>query len=429
VEWRTVAHMTPHTGSFLAAAAAVLERADGLDLPSLNESNTKRLLIEPVLSALGWDLYSVNSVTSEYPVYSGIFLDYALLVNSKAVLFCEAKPSGKRLEDPKWVSQTVNYANNEGVIWCVLTDGIRWRVFKANEALPMERKLAFEVYLTDLRTDVKRDHTLRLFQCLTPGAVADGELTRLGNQVFIDGRVREALIGSLEQPDKKLVDLLRGRIGDSAPLSPADIKAALTRVAAHAITVLSKDSDAGPTLDSPPRLVPTALYQPIAAPSGPAAAVSGTPSTPPEPIVLVRSAEQVRDRASRRQSPTGGTEWSGVPDILAGHSASTVQLARIASLRAISGYQARSQLCAVVKAGLLTAGETLTFRHHKQDYTSTLRADGWVDVPGHPSPLALSSAISVAAGGGSWNGWDHWTVDRDGARVKLTALRRQLANG
>jgi predicted transport protein len=171
-------------------------------------------------------------------VYDGTFLDYGLLVAKRPALFCEAKPTRKSLDDPKWVSQTINYANNEGVVWCVLTDGLRWRVFKANEAAPMEKKLAFEVLVGDLFDNHAQVRAERLFACLTPNAVADGELSRLGTQVFVDGRVQETLIELLENPPSRLVELLRTQMGADHGLKPADVRGALARVVRPAVDAL-----------------------------------------------------------------------------------------------------------------------------------------------------------------------------------------------
>jgi hypothetical protein len=233
------------------AATEVLTRAKGLDLTSVNEANTKALFIEPLLNALGWNTLDIDAVTREYPIYDGTFLDYALLVSKRPALFVEAKPSRKSLDDPKWVSQTINYANNEGVVWCVLTDGLRWRLFKANEAAPMEQKLAFEVRIADLFADEGHVRTEQLFACLTPDAVSDGELARLGTQVFVDSKVRQVLIGLLEDPHKKIVDLIKAQLGSESPLKPADLRGALARVARPAIDTLSSALAKGGTGSAP----------------------------------------------------------------------------------------------------------------------------------------------------------------------------------
>jgi predicted type IV restriction endonuclease len=54
----------------------------------------------------------------------------------------EAKGLGESLDDKKFMAQAINYANNDGVLWCVLTNGIRWSVYKTNEPVAMDRKFA-----------------------------------------------------------------------------------------------------------------------------------------------------------------------------------------------------------------------------------------------------------------------------------------------
>src|SRR6266702_1703971 len=89
-----------------------------------NEENTAVVLIEPILAALGWDLTDLASVDRQYRVFDGTKLDYALKIGGKASLFVEVKGLSQSLDDPKFIAQTVNYANNEGVLWCVLTNGV-----------------------------------------------------------------------------------------------------------------------------------------------------------------------------------------------------------------------------------------------------------------------------------------------------------------
>lgn len=144
-----------------------------------------------MLAALGWDTTDVEQVEREYRVYDNTALDYALRIDGELKLFVEAKAIGKQLNDKAFISQTVNYANNEGVVWCVLTNGLAYRVYKTNEPVTMEEKLLFEVDLTDGSTNEVAE-ALRL---LGRNALADGELEAWGERVFTDNRVRQALGG------------------------------------------------------------------------------------------------------------------------------------------------------------------------------------------------------------------------------------------
>ena len=65
-------------------------------------------------------------------------------------LYVEAKGLNKNLEDKQFIAQTVNYANNDGVVWCVLTNGLTYRVYKTNEPVAMDQKLLFEVDLAEV---------------------------------------------------------------------------------------------------------------------------------------------------------------------------------------------------------------------------------------------------------------------------------------
>ena len=94
----------------------LLTVAEKLEATGGNEANTKALLIEPLLAALDWDTADLDQVEREYKVLDGTAVDYALKIEGDARLFVEAKAVGKQLDDKAFISQTVNYANSEGVL-------------------------------------------------------------------------------------------------------------------------------------------------------------------------------------------------------------------------------------------------------------------------------------------------------------------------
>jgi predicted transport protein len=223
---------------------------------SENEANTKALLIEPMLAALGWDPVDLDSVEREVRVYEGTFLDYALKIDGRPRIYVEAKAVGENLDDKKFIAQTVNYANNDGVVWCALTNGVRWRVYKTNETAPMDQKRLFEVDLGD-ESDPETEK-LRFLRLVSRDAVRDGELDRFGERVFTDGRVRAALARLAADPPGPFLDQIRSSLGH--PRVPDDALArSLARVldapeprgAAPAGTRRVSVAQAGPA--SPPR--------------------------------------------------------------------------------------------------------------------------------------------------------------------------------
>lgn len=116
----------------------------------LSEADTLRVLITPLLEALGWATREVEEVRNEYrheradnPV------DVALFLNRTPVLFVEAKALGESLDERRWMVQTINYANTSGVEWCVLTNGNEYRFYKVHAQVQVEDKLFIAIVLDD----------------------------------------------------------------------------------------------------------------------------------------------------------------------------------------------------------------------------------------------------------------------------------------
>lgn len=183
-----------------------------------NEANTKAHVIEPLLAALGWDRLDIESVQLEVKVYDGTFLDYALKLANTARIYVEAKALGGNLDDKKFVAQAVNYANNDGVLWCALTNGTRWCVYKTNEPVAMDQKLLFEVDLTDAK-DTNADKA-KLLSLISREAAASGQLDDFGDRVFTDARVRSALVKLAAHAPDLLVDAIAKQL--EGPAIPRD---------------------------------------------------------------------------------------------------------------------------------------------------------------------------------------------------------------
>src|ERR1019366_6030427 len=82
----------------------------------IGEQNTKATLIDPVLTALGWNLDNYDEVRHEYkPKPQANPVDYALFQNRTACLLIEAKSLEQDLNDDKWIAQNVFYAAVAGV--------------------------------------------------------------------------------------------------------------------------------------------------------------------------------------------------------------------------------------------------------------------------------------------------------------------------
>lgn len=108
-----------------------------------NEVRARTALIDPLLTALGWDVSDPGLVTPEYTVGQGR-ADYALIdggTRPGSVAIVEAKSLGSFLNDRER-NQMLNYANMEGVKYAILTNGDCWELYDLFRHAPLnERRL------------------------------------------------------------------------------------------------------------------------------------------------------------------------------------------------------------------------------------------------------------------------------------------------
>jgi predicted transport protein len=222
---------------------------------SINEANTKAHVVEPLLSALGWDPLDIDSVDREVRVYDGTFLDYALKLEGLPRIYVEAKALGESLDDKRFMAQAVNYANNDGVLWCVLTNGVRWAIYKTNEPVPMDQKLLLEVDLGDDEDPASEKG--RLLSLISRQALAAGQLDDFGDRVFTDARIRSALEGLATDAPDTLVEAVGSRLG-SPPVEPDAIRRSLARILDFKLPSSATDNTEKPSKSPQPAVGPAA---------------------------------------------------------------------------------------------------------------------------------------------------------------------------
>lgn len=197
---------------------------------ALKETPTRTIVIDPLLESLGWDIRDPDEVQLEYPTVDGKSVDYALKINGQPVLLVEAKPLDDSLRDVKGITQVVGYAANDGIVWCVLTNGIVWQVYRSVEKCPAPDKLMYEVTLDPRDSqDMSVEQIAEQLWRLSRQEMARGTLDLLGEQTFTDAKVRKALDRIMRSPARALVNLVRKEADDDL-LTPQKITDSLTRV-------------------------------------------------------------------------------------------------------------------------------------------------------------------------------------------------------
>jgi predicted transport protein len=197
---------------------------------ALKETPTRTIFIDPLLEALGWNVRDPDQVELEYTTIDGKSVDYALKINRKPVLFLEAKALTDSLDDVKALTQTVSYAANNGVEWCVLTNGIRYKVYRSSEKAAAPDKLLFEASLDPKEVDpLTVEQAAALLARLSRDSLERGALDQLGEEVFTTGKVRRALDRLFADPAAPILRLVRKELADDN-ITPTQIRQALGRI-------------------------------------------------------------------------------------------------------------------------------------------------------------------------------------------------------
>lgn|GEM_PF-342458 len=214
----------------IATIELIRGKLETLRRHSLKETPTRTIVVDPLLEAMGWDVRDPEEVQLEYPTIDGKSVDYALMINRKPVLLVEAKALDDPLDDVKAITQVVGYAANGGIVWCALTNGIRWKVYRSVEKCPAPDKLMFEVSLDPREAQDMSVHELaKGLWRLSREQMAEGTLDTLGEQTFTDGKVRKALNQVVADPPAALLKAIRKAAKDEA-LKPQRIRESLARI-------------------------------------------------------------------------------------------------------------------------------------------------------------------------------------------------------
>lgn len=215
----------------ILAIEGVRQKLPALRRHSLKETPTRTIIVDPLLEALGWDVRDPDEVQLEYPTVDGKSVDYALKINRTPVLLVEAKALEDTLDDVKAVTQVVSYAANDGIVWCVLTNGLIWRVYRSIEKCPAPDKMMYEVDLAPNAPEAMDvGQIARQMWRFSQEEMAKGTLDELGEKTFTDGKVRKALQALMADPPRALLNLVRKATGEEN-LAPRQIKESLARIA------------------------------------------------------------------------------------------------------------------------------------------------------------------------------------------------------
>lgn len=160
-----------------------------------SEEITKKAIIEPVLSLLGWNINDTDEVRPEWRNT----VDYALFID-RQIVYIEAKKAEHMLTSASEQVKSYAAAHGESVEFVVVTNGRNWRCYSVRNDL--------EVFSHDI---TKEPHKERNLSLLNKESVKNGDLTNAANFVRAEHEVieylrfkKDSLINDLCKSDSSL---------------------------------------------------------------------------------------------------------------------------------------------------------------------------------------------------------------------------------
>lgn len=147
--------------------------------PQMDEQNTRRKLVEPLLELLGWEMLSPN-VELEYSVQMGAGtkkVDYALVLEETPVVFVETKGLDSSIRDSHR-RQLKSYMRQTGVDWGLLTNGESFEILKRRT----EGRRPDEVSLGKFTLDTLDEH-VEILQALSREMIDSGEADTIAHNI------------------------------------------------------------------------------------------------------------------------------------------------------------------------------------------------------------------------------------------------------
>jgi hypothetical protein len=186
--------------------------ADLNRISSYSEVSTEQVVVERLLTSLGWDQYNIDEITRQYTL-GDLRVDYALLLSRTPQVFIEVKrPQESDLE--RHQKQLLDYSFRQGVPLAVLTNGIEWWFYLALTEVSWEQR---KFYTIDLSEQKPEDICDKLIDFLSKENVSSGDAIKNAERIRKSRDTKRTIVATLPKAwnqvvsdmDPVLVELLR----------------------------------------------------------------------------------------------------------------------------------------------------------------------------------------------------------------------------
>jgi hypothetical protein len=186
--------------------------------PQMDEQNTRRKLIEPLLELLGWDMLS-SEVELEYSVQMGVGkkkVDYALELEDTPVVFVEAKGADTSISSGHR-DQLTSYMRQTGVDWGMLTNGTTVELYKRKR----DGQRPDEICLGKFDLDDLPDR-IGLLRAFSRDSIESGESETIAENVETTRRAANKLRENKEEISTQVAGVVTEEIGNAVSQTVQD---------------------------------------------------------------------------------------------------------------------------------------------------------------------------------------------------------------
>ena len=191
----------------------------------VNESDTVTIITDILSDVLGYNKYS--DITSEQAI-RGTYCDLAVKHDGKVQFLIEVKAIGLTLRE-NHLRQAVNYGANQGIPWVVLTNGLRWEIYRIEFEQPITHEVVCIFDFLDLSPRKVDTHEALYLLCkegLSQSAMeAFHEHVQVVNRYIVGALVAsEPVLSVIRRELKRLAPDSRVTIEELAQLLPDVLK-------------------------------------------------------------------------------------------------------------------------------------------------------------------------------------------------------------
>lgn len=179
--------------------------------PQMDEQNTRRKLVEPLIEILGWDILSPD-VELEYSVQMGSGtkkVDYALLIEGTPVVFVETKGSDNSITEANQ-RQLKSYMRQTGVDWGLLTNGTSFEILKRRTG----GQRPDEISLGSFRLEELIDYR-NVLRAISRESIESGEAQNIAQHIESAQKAARKLRESKDDFAEDITQLIVREVGES----------------------------------------------------------------------------------------------------------------------------------------------------------------------------------------------------------------------